>query len=416
MTHSIESGAHAETHGEGEVFDPAPHRPTRRGLFAVAGAMTFALMALVATGAVPRALARGATEREAKAAASVVPEDLVAPARRDVASGPIVLPGTVQPLQETAIYARANGYVRRWLVDIGVEVKKGQVLAELDLPDVDQELSQARAGARQAIASISQARSQLDLARTTNDRFSALAESGVVSRQQTDEATSDYQVRRANLEAAHAAHGSADANVRRVQELRGFGTLVAPFDGVVTSRSAEVGQLVVAGTGQGQPLFKVAEDDVVRIFVNVPQLYASGVREGSDASVTVREAAGRTFAGKVARTSRELDPASRALLVEIDVPNADRALVSGMYAKASLDLRRQDAPIMVPATAALIDANGTRVALVKESRVHWQSVEIAGDLGDRLMIANGVADGDAVVVTPSERLVEGMRVQARTAP
>jgi RND family efflux transporter MFP subunit len=314
------------------------------------------------------------------------------------------------------MYARANGYVRKWYVDIGAEVRKGQVLAELDLPDVDQQLRQARANAKEAAATISQARSQLDFARTTNDRYSALASSGVVSMQQTDQYSSEYEVRQANLEAAHAATGSADANVRRIEELRAFGTLTAPFDGVVTMRTAEVGQLVVPGTGQGEPLFKVAEDDVVRIFVHVPQLYAAGVRRDTEAPVTVRESAGRVFHGRVARTSRELDAATRALLVEIDVPNPDGALVSGMYAKVSLAVSRQDTLLSVPATAALIDANGTRVALVREGQIHWQPVEVSADVGDHLAIATGLSDGDTVVLTPTERLTEGERVQPQGSP
>jgi RND family efflux transporter MFP subunit len=415
MTQSMESAErneHTAGHGEGEIFDPAEHRPTTRGLVTLGATAALVVAGLAAAGVVPRVLHGREVAKEEKAAAAVVPHVQVARAQRAAAGAPIVLPGNVQPLQETAMYARANGYVRKWYVDIGAEVKRGQVLADLDLPDVDQELRQARATARQAAASVTQAKSQLDFARTTNERYTALATTGVVSQQQTDQYSSEYEVRQADLEAAHAATGSADANVRRIEELRAFGTIIAPFDGVVTMRAAEVGQLVVPGAaGQGQPLFKVAEDDVVRIFVNVPQLYAAGVRQGSDAPVTVREAAGRVFHGTVARTSRELDTATRALLVEVDVPNPDRALVSGMYAKVSLDVSRQDALLLVPATAALIDASGTRVAVMRDGAVHWQKVEIGGDLGDKLAIATGLSEGDAVVLTPSERLTEGLHVQ-----
>ena len=419
MKHSSESSHHVAPtggHGEGELFDPADHQPTSRGLLTLMVGSVLVVVGLGVAGVVPRRLARAAIEERTMAAAAVVPQVQVAKIHREAAGGPIVLPGTVQPLQETAMYARANGYVRKWYVDIGAEVKKGQVLAELDLPDVDQQLRQARANAKEAAATITQAKSQLDLARTTNDRFSALATKGVVSKQQTDQYSSEYEVRQANLEAAHAATGSADANVRRVEELRAFGAITAPFDGVVTLRTAEVGQLVVPGTGQGEPLFKVAEDDVVRIYVHVPQLYAAGVKRDTEAPVTVREAPGRAFHGTVARTSRELDTASRALLVEVDVPNPDGALVSGMYAKVSLAIGRQDAVVSVPATAALIDANGIRVALVQDGRVHWQTVAIAADLGDHLAIASGVSDGDSVVVTPSERLTEGEHVQPQGSP
>jgi RND family efflux transporter MFP subunit len=403
------------THVEGEVFDPAEHRPSSRALGLAGVAALLVAAALVAAGVVPRIRRRAALESDQAAAAAVQPRVQVVRAHRATASEPVVLPGTVQPLQETALYARANGYVRKWYVDIGADVKKGQVLATLDLPDLDEELRQAKAAARQAQAGIGQSKSQLGFARATNDRFSALAPSGVVSRQETDQYSAAYDVQRANLEAAEAASGSAEANVRRVEDLRAYGTIVAPFDGVVTMRSAEVGQLVVSGTGQGQMLFKVAEVDVVRVFVSVPQLYANGIQLGMAAPVTIREAPGRVFSGKVGRTSKELDTATRTLLVEVDITNPDRALVSGMYAKVSFDVERQDAIVLVPATSALIDASGTRVALVRDGAVHWQNVRIEADLGDKLAIASGLAEGDVLALTPSERLIEGARVQPEDA-
>ena len=415
MTQSIEhQGAtdlESAGHHEGETFDPAPHRPSSRALAMTGVAGGLIVATLVAIGAVPRVLHAAALQNEATASAAVEPRVQVARAQHGAAGAPVVLPGTVQPLQETAMYARANGYVRKWYVDIGAPVKRGQVLADLDLPDVDEELRQARAAARQADAAVSQAKSQLGFARATNDRFTALVSTGVVSQQLTDQYSSEFEVQRANLEAAQAAVGSAAANVRRVEDLRAYGTLAAPFDGVVTMRAAEIGQLVVSG-GQGQALYKVAEDDVVRIFVHVPQLFAAGVVPGMDAPTSIREAAGRVFHGKVTRTSRQLDTATRALLVQVDIPNPDGALVSGMYAKVSFDVKRQDAPLFVPATAALIDASGTRVAVVRDGAIHWQKVDITGDMGDRLAIATGVAEGDAVVLSPSGRLIEGQRVQA----
>ncbi|HEY2517344.1 MAG TPA: efflux RND transporter periplasmic adaptor subunit [Polyangiaceae bacterium] len=396
-------------------FDPAAHHPSPRRLFLTGLGAVLLAVALGASGAIPRALQKTAAAKEEQAAASLVPRVMVGRAQRATSEAPLTLPGSVQPLQETAIFARANGYVRAWHADIGATVKKGQVLAELDIPDLDDEFRQATAAAHQAEASVTQAKSELDFARATNDRFTALIPTGVVSQQQTDQYASAYDVRAANLEAARAAHGSAQANVRRVQDLRAYGTLVAPFDGVVTLRGAEVGQLVVAGTGQGQPLFKVAEDDVVRVFVNVPQLYAAGIQPGQDAPVTIREAAGRVFHGRVARTSRELDTASRSLLTEVDIPNADRALVAGMYARVSFDVKRQDAPLFVPATAVLIDAKGARVAVVKNGEVRWQTIEIGADLGDRVAVPSGLSEGDSVVLTPSARLREGQRVQPQTA-
>lgn len=403
-------------HGEGSVFNPAPHRPSPRDLRVVAAVVALLLGALLVLGIVPRLLHRASVTREEARSSSDLPRLRVASVTRGASRARVVLPGSVQPIQETSIYARANGYVRKWYVDIGAEVKKDQVLVELDLPEIDEELRQARASAAQAEAAIAQAKAQLGLARTTNNRYAVLGAGGLVSKQEADQYSSAYEVQQANLVAAQASKGSAEANVRRIADLRGFGRIVAPFDGVVTMRAAEVGQLVVSGTGMGQALFKVAEVDVVRAFVNVPQLYAGAVSVGMDAAARIREAPGRVFPGKVARTSNELDPATRSLLTEVDIPNTDRALVAGMYAQVSFDVKRTSQVVLVPATAVLFDAKGTRAAVVVGDTVHWKPVDIEANLGNRLAIATGLSEGERVAVTPSERLLEGTRVRAEDAP
>jgi RND family efflux transporter MFP subunit len=410
------SSAETEVHGEGEVFDPAPHRPTKSGL---GKATTVALLmfgGLLAAGLVPRVLHQQAMAEEERARADESARVTVVRVERSLDASNLVLPGSVLPLQETSVYARANGYVRRWLVDIGARVKKDQVLVELEVPDIDEELRQAQAAANQALAGIGQAKTQLDLARTTEQRYGALGPSGVVSQQEVDQYQAGYQAQKSNVAAAEAAHASALANVHRLQDLKSFGVIVAPFDGVVTLRTAEVGQLVTSGTTMGQPLFKVAEVDTVRVFVNVPQLYASGVKVGMDAPTSVRELPGRTFSGKVARTARELDTGTRTLLTEIDIPNPDDALIAGMYARASLHMTGQSQLLIVPATAVLFDARGTRVATVRDGTLAWKSVEIEGDYGDRIALATGISEGDSVVVAPSDRLVEGMQIRAEPAP
>jgi RND family efflux transporter MFP subunit len=400
-----------ETHGEGELFDPTEHRPTRQKLVGSLLAAAFVFALLFALGIVPRWLHRSAMADDERKAAEEVARVRVARATKAEVSAGLALPGSVDPLQETSVYARANGYVRKWLVDIGAKVKKDQVLAELDLPDIDEELRQAQAAAAQAKAGIAQAKSQVELARATDQRYQALRPSGVVSQQEVDQTHASNDAQQANLAAAEAAYGSAQANVRRAMDLKAFGTIVAPFDGVVTMRSAEIGQLVTAGMA-GQPLFKVADVAVVRVFVRVPQLYAAGIHIGMDAPATVREMPGRVFHGTVARTANELDPSTRTLRTEVDLPNADYALFAGMYAQVRFDVKRQDQPIFVPSTAVLFDSSGTRAAVVRGDAIHWTKVEIDADLGDRLAIATGLAEGDLVIVTPSEKLVEGLRVRA----
>jgi membrane fusion protein, multidrug efflux system len=406
-------GTDGETHGEGEVFDPARFRPTRRRLGGSAVAAATFFGCLVTVGVVPRFLHRSAMAAETRALAEAPAQVVVIRAERSTAASSLMLPGSVQPLQETGVYARANGYVRRWFFDIGTQVKKGQVMAELDVPDIDEELRQATATANQAHAQIRQAQTQLELAKITNARYAALGPSGVVTQQQVDQYQAGYDAQQANVLAAEAAHGSALANVQRLRDLKSFGVIVAPFDGVVTARTAEIGQLVTAGTGSGQPLFKVAEVDTVRVFVNVPQLYAGGITVGMGAPTAVREIAGRTYAGKVARTAHELDVGTRTLLTEVDIPNPDDSLLAGMYAQVSFHVAGESKSLLVPATAVLIDALGTRVAVVRDGALSWKKVEIESDLGDRLAISTGLTEGEVIVAAPSDRLVEGMRVSTK---
>jgi RND family efflux transporter MFP subunit len=409
-------GPKAEVHGEGELFDPAGFRPTRSGLqWSVVAAVLF-FGALLISGVVPRVLHRSAMAEEASLSGDEAARVPVVRAARAVEVSSLALPGSVRPLQETSVYARANGYVRKWLVDIGARVKQGQILVELDVPDIDEELRQAQAAANQAVAGIGQAKTQLELARTTSQRFGALGPSGVVSQQEVDQYKSAYDAQQSNVAAAQAAHVSALANVRRLQDLKSFGVIVAPFDGVVTLRSAEVGQLVTAGTGMGQPLFKVAEVDTVRVFVNVPQLYAAGIHVGMDAPTTVRELPGRVFVGKVTRTANELDTATRTLLTEVDIPNPDDTLMAGMYGQVSFHMTGQKELLFVPATAVLIDANGTRAAVVHDGAISWRAVAIERDFGDRLALSAGIAEGDEVVAAPSDRLREGTHVRAQQPP
>jgi RND family efflux transporter MFP subunit len=397
-------------HGEGEVFDPAPHRPTGHSFAWVGLGAAIVFGGLLVAGVVPRVLRERTLAADERQAAIDVAKVRAAKAYRTTPKGPLNLPGSVQPLQETPIYARANGYVRRWLVDIGAVVKKGQVLVELDVPDIDEQLRQAIASAKQAEAGIAQAKAQRELARTTNDRYKALGPSGVVSQQEVEQYRAGFEAQDANVAAAEAAYVSAQATVHRYEDLRSFAIITAPFDGVVTMRAVEVGQLVMTGTAQGAAMFKIAEVDVVRVFVNVPQLYAAGIVVGMDAPTTIREAPGRIFPGKVVRTAHELDVATRTLLVEVDIPNPDGALFSGMYAQVGFKVDRQDRPVLVPATSVLFDALGTRAAILDRGVVHWSDVRIEDDMGDRIAVATGVDEGQLVAINPSEHLIEGMKV------
>lgn len=396
---------------ESEVIDPARHRPTKRRLVVTTAVALIAISTLVVVGVVPRL--RAATElKEDRARAANEPAKVaIAKAARQAPGSKVELPGTMQAVQEAVVYARTSGYVRKFDVDIGDQVKAGQVLATLDTPDIDQELRGAEASTHQASANIEAARTQLELAGTESTRYQALAGQGVVSKQDMEEHKAGADARGANLKAMQAAQQTAAANLARLHELKSFATVVAPFDGVITQRTVEIGQLVTAGISQ--PMYRIANTSVMRVFVNVPQVYAAAVQIGDDATIMLRELPNKPFKGKVARTSHALDPATRTLLTEIRIPNPDGALIPGMYATLSLPVSRIDGPVMIKPSALVADATGTRVAVVDKGLIHWKEVKVDSDLGDQIAILSGLDEGAQVVLAPSERLAEGMKVDVK---
>lgn len=407
------SSEHGHGHGE-QTIDPAPYRPSRRKLISTFAVGVVVLSSLVVLGMVPRLRsakeAQSDRERMDHTAARVPVEK---PTRAS-SNGKVVLPGTVQAVQDAVVYARTSGYVQKYTVDIGDKVKTGQVLAILDTPDIDQEMRAAEAATVQARANIEQARTQRDLASKERTRYQTLAGSGVVSQQDMEEHQAGYDAQSASLKASEAARGTADANLQRLRELKGFATVLAPFDGVITQRAVEIGQLVAAGTGQA--MFHVANTSTVRVYVYVPQVYAPAIRVGDDATIMLRELPNRPFVGKITRTSGALDPGTRTLLTEIRIPNPDGALLPGMYAELALAANRVDSPLMIRPSALVADASGTRVAVVEHGEIKWHDVKVDSDLGDQVAILSGLGDNDEVVVSPSERLTDGMRVVAEPAP
>ncbi len=399
---------------EDAEIDPKPYRPNRSRLIVTAGFVATILAVLVLVGVVPRLRAASArkedTEREAAEPAHVMIEVPV----KQAAGGKVSLPGTVQAVQDAVIYARTSGYVHAYNVDIGDHVKDKQVLATLDTPDVDQELRGAEAATQQTAANIDAAKTQLDLAGTESTRYQTLSGQGVVSKQDMEEHKAGFDARGANLKAIQAAHATSQANLQRLRELKSFATVTAPFEGIVTTRNVEVGQLVSAGVSQ--PLFHVANTSVMRIFVNVPQVYAPAVKIGDQASIHLREYPNRVFTGQVTRSSGALDPATRTLLTEIRIPNPDGALLPGMYAELQLAVTRIDSPFMIRPSSLVADASGTRVCVVENGKIHWRDVKVDSDMGDKIAVLSGLDDKAQVVIGPSERLVEGLPVTATTAP
>ena len=309
----------------------------------------------------------------------------------------LVLPATVQAYKESPIYARTNGYVLRWYRDIGSQVKKGDLLAEIDTPEVDQELLQARATRQQIQA-------QLGLAKTSAERWQSLRKTDSVSQQELDQQVSGYQQAQANLAAA-------DANVRRLEQMESFKHIYAPFSGVITKRNIDVGALINAGNaGPDKELFDIAQVDPLRVYVNVPQTYSPAIQIGMKASLEQREYAGQKFDGKVVRTSQAIDPATRTLLTEIDVPNPNGRILPGAYAQVHFAAKINAPRLTVPINTLLFRAEGPRAAVVVDNKVHLKSISIGRDYGSSVEVISGLEPNDQIIVNPADSLEDGQQV------
>ncbi|HKX44800.1 MAG TPA: efflux RND transporter periplasmic adaptor subunit [Burkholderiaceae bacterium] len=305
----------------------------------------------------------------------------------------LVLPGTLQGFVQSPIAARASGYLKRWTKDIGSRVAKGELLAEIETPEVDQQLTQA-------IAAREQTASSLALAKSTVERWEGLRKKDVVSQQDLDE-------RRSALSQAQANLAAADANVQRLRQLEGFKRIVAPFAGVITRRNVDVGDLIDAGGGSGRALFMLSQTDPLRVYVNVPQSYAQLVKPGQPVTVTQAELRGQAFKGEVARTAAAIDTATRTMQVEVSLPNQDGVLLPGAYVQVALPLAALGT-LVVPANALLFRAEGTRVAVVdKAGKVALRPVSIGRNLGESVELLDGIVAADRLVLNPSDSLAEG---------
>jgi len=314
----------------------------------------------------------------------------------------ILLPGTIQAFSDAAIYARTNGYLKKWYADIGTRVHAGQLLAEIDTPEVDQQLQQAR-------AELSTAQANARLAQTTAERYRDLIKSDAVSRQDLDNANG-------NLEARDAAVESARANVRRLEQLQAFRRIEAPFDGVVTARNTDIGALIDLGSNSKE-LFHVAAMRTVRVFVNVPQVYSRAAQPGLTATLALKEFPDRRFTGKLTRTANAIDVASGTLLTEIDVDNKDGELLPGAYAEVHLKLPSPAETLKLPVDALIFKSDGLQVATVDASnRVALVSVTTGRDYGDSVEVVSGLKGGERVIANPPDSLTPGQIVRVVAAP
>jgi RND family efflux transporter MFP subunit len=323
---------------------------------------------------------------------------LVAPAKEENPEQEIVLPGTLQPLRETTIYAQSTGYVTNWLVDIGAQVKEGDLLAIVDSPDVDQQLAHAK-------ATLAAAKANLQIATTTYNRYFQLLDKQYVSKQLVDEQLATKLAREAEV--------SADqADVKRLEELQAFERVRAPFSGIITYRNVEKGQLVSpATTNSNGWLFKLSATDPLRLFITVPQNQASFIHDGSDVKIALPEAPNKSFMGKIVRNAGALDESSKTLLTEIQVPNSNHQLPTGGYVEAHIQVHIDHPALLVSSSSLIVNARGQQLAVVDKSQhIHLVPVKIGNDFGTQLEIVSGIHQGDLVVQNPSDSVFDGASV------
>ncbi len=341
-------------------------------------------------------------QTRAETAELAIPSVRVITPRVSKANIDLVLPGNVQPFAETPIFARTAGYVKRWLVDIGTGVKAGQLLAEIDSPEIDQQLQQTR-------AALEQARANLKLATLTAERWKEMLARKTVSQQETDE-------KQGQLEAAQSSFNSAQADVRRLEELKSFEQISAPFDGVVTERKVNVGDLITVGNAAADnEMFRIAQDDVLRVFTNIPEGNSAQIKVGQEAKIALASAPSAPASGKVAHLAGAIDPASRTLLAEVQVDNHDHRLLAGGYARVILPIHSDHPALVVPVNTLLFRPDGTVVGVVNaDNVVELKPVQIGRDFGTEVELTSGVAPTDRVILNPSDSLEAGDRVQVKS--
>ncbi len=379
--------------------EPTDDSQKKSPIFAV---LFLAIAALVVIGAILLVQRRGQYQTLAKETEiSTVPTVAVIRPTTEPGNESLVLPGTLQAYVESPIYARTNGYLKKWYFDIGSRVNKGALLAEIDAPELDQQLSQAQ-------ADLVTAQANENLSQITATRYTDLLKTDGVSRQEVDNANGDLAAKRAIVQ-------SSAANVRRLEELESFKRIYAPFSGVITRRNVDIGTLINAGNGGvAQQLFFLAQTDPIRVFVNVPETYSSHIRPGLGAYLELTQYPGRKFQGNVVRTAEAIDPAARTLLTEVDVPNKSGELLPGGYAQVDLQVKTPGERVLVPVNSLLFRAEGLRAVIVgSDDRARLQPLIIGRDFGTTLEVVSGLKPDQWIVLNPPDSLEDGQQVHVK---
>jgi RND family efflux transporter MFP subunit len=364
----------------------------------IAVAVIVAVSGVIFAGVIPRLKARAQARQETTAMA--VPTVTVIQPQHAAPTQEIMLPGNIQPFTNAPIYARTNGYLKRWYLDIGAHVKAGQLLAEIESPEVDQQLQQAR-------ADLATAQANYDLAAITATRYEDLLKTDAVAKQDVDNAEGNGKAKKAMVD-------SAQFNVNRLEQLQSFEKIYAPFDGVITARNTDIGDLIDSGAtgGVAKALFQMASIQKLRVYVNVPQAYSQAATPGLTADLALAEFPGRRFQGKLVRNANAIDTASRTLLTEIDLDNPTGKLLTGAYTEVHLKLPSTAVTYLLPVTALIFRTNGLQVATVKNAnRAELTPITLGRDFGTQVEVVSGLSDGDSIIVSPPDSLVSGETVQ-----
>jgi RND family efflux transporter MFP subunit len=384
-------------------------------------ALVLVVIAFLA-GYIPLEKRRAVVLGEARQEQQALPRVEVIKVGRSTRQSGLQLPGNIQPITEAPVLARADGYVEKRLVDIGDRVKAGQTLAEIDAPELTDQVAQAKAtveqskaALEQATANVQQGKTDMELARVMARRSAQLVAKGAVSKQDDDQAQAQYNSKLAALQSLEKAIdvqraniNAAQSNLGRLEKMQSYCVVQAPFDGVITQRNVDVGALVNSGSTL---LYRIAQVGTLRTYINVPQAYADSIKTGQPAALTVSNLPGREFQGQVARTANALDPSSRTLLVEVHVPNPANVLLPGMYAQVELRSIRANPPLLVPSDAMIVRGDGAQIAVVGPDRtVHLQKIDVGRDYGDRVEVLNGLREGETIVANPSDAVGEGLKV------
>ncbi|MDQ1406058.1 MAG: rane fusion protein multidrug efflux system [Acidobacteriaceae bacterium] len=386
-----------QTGGQALTSNDAGRRqhPSRRWLGLIIAVVVVA--ALLVSGIVSRVRARtklkGETAQVALTAVSLVSPKQTAPAEE------IILPGNVQPFITSPVYARTNGYLKKWYFDIGAHVKKGQLLAVIETPEVDQQLQQAR-------SNLLTAQANLELATITKTRYQGLLKKHAVSQQDSDNAVGTYNANKAIVQADQAA-------VDQYAAMVSFEKVYAPFDGVITARNTDIGDLINSGSNANvkTDLFHIAQPGMLRVYVNVPEEYSRGVKVGMTADLALAEFPGRTFQGNLVRTADAINMTTRTLLIEIDVANPTNTLLTGSYAEVHLKVPTQSSTFIIPVNTLIFRSEGLRVGVVKDQKVTLTAVTPGHDFGNQIEIVAGLKSDDQIIINPPDSIITGQQVQ-----